>query len=185
MLLAVNVSNSQILLGGYDGSRLVFCARVHADRAWTADEYAVQFSRVLSLYGCEAAGIKGIIFSCVVPALAETVRRALAMLYRGRIYTVGPGLKTGLQMHMDDPAQLGGELVCCAVAARALGPLPCVAVLMDTAISMVALDKNGVLFQNGEKLIDDHTLVALTIMIAESNPEEKEMMISVIMNCLQ
>ena len=145
MLLAVNVSNSQILLGGYDGSRLVFCARVHADRAWTADEYAVQFSRVLSLYGCEAAGIKGIIFSCVVPALAETVRRALAMLYRGRIYTVGPGLKTGLQMHMDDPAQLGGELVCCAVAARALGPLPCVAVLMDTAISMVALDKNGVL----------------------------------------
>lgn len=47
------------------------------------------------------------------------------------------------------------------------------------------LDKNGVLFQNGEKLIDDHTLVALTIMIAESNPEEKEMMISVIMNCIK
>ena len=47
------------------------------------------------------------------------------------------------------------------------------------------LDKNEVLFKNGEKLIDDHTLVALTIMIAESNPEEKEMMISVIMNCLQ
>ncbi|MDE6566935.1 MAG: virulence RhuM family protein [Lachnospiraceae bacterium] len=46
------------------------------------------------------------------------------------------------------------------------------------------LDKNGVLFRAGEKLIDDHTLVALTIMIAESNPEEKEMMISVIMNCM-
>lgn len=46
------------------------------------------------------------------------------------------------------------------------------------------LDKNGVLFANGEKLIDDHTLVALTIMIAESKPEEKEMMISVIMNCI-
>ena len=47
------------------------------------------------------------------------------------------------------------------------------------------LDKNSVLFQNGKKLIEDHTLVALTIMIAESNPEEKEMMISVIMNCLK
>ena len=47
------------------------------------------------------------------------------------------------------------------------------------------LDKNGVLFKNEEKLIDDHTLVALTIMIAESNPEEKEMMISVIMNCIK
>lgn len=52
-------------------------------------------------------------------------------------------------------------------------------------IFLYFLDKNGVLFQNGGKLIDDHTLVALTIMIAESNPEEKEMMISVIMNCLQ
>lgn len=47
------------------------------------------------------------------------------------------------------------------------------------------LDKNGVLFMDGEKLIDDHTLVALTIMIAESKPEEKEMMITVIMNCLK
>ena len=47
------------------------------------------------------------------------------------------------------------------------------------------LDKNGVLFMEGEKLIDDHTLVALTIMIAESKPEEKEMMITVIMNCLR
>lgn len=47
------------------------------------------------------------------------------------------------------------------------------------------LDKNGVLFADGEKLIDDHTLVALTIMIAKSRPEEKEMMISVIMNCLK
>ena len=47
------------------------------------------------------------------------------------------------------------------------------------------LDKNGALFDDGKKLIDDHALVALTIMIAESKPEEKEMMISVIMNCMQ
>ena len=140
MLLAVNVSNSQILLGGYDGSRLVFCARVHADRAWTADEYAVQFSRVLSLYGCEAAGIKGIIFSCVVPALAETVRRALAMLYRGRIYTVGPGLKSGLAIRIDNPAQLGSELVCAAIGASETFQPPLVVITMDTAISMMAID---------------------------------------------
>lgn len=47
------------------------------------------------------------------------------------------------------------------------------------------LDKNGVLFTEGKKLIDDHTLVALTIMIAKSKPEEKEMMVTVVMNCLQ
>ena len=51
-------------------------------------------------------------------------------------------------------------------------------------IFLYFLNKNGVLFRDGEKLIDDHTLVALTIMIAESDPEEKEMMISVVMNCM-
>ncbi len=145
LLLAVNISNSQITLGGYEADRLLFCARVHTDRQWTSDEYAVQFSRVLTLYGYDASQINGVISSCVVPSLADTVRRALGILYAGRIYTVGPGLKTGLAMRMDDPAQLGGELVCCAVAARAVAPLPCVVVLMDTAISMVALDEKGVL----------------------------------------
>ena len=53
------------------------------------------------------------------------------------------------------------------------------------AIFLYFLDKNNALFKNEEKLIDDHTLVALTIMIAESNPEEKEMMVSVVMNCMK
>ena len=52
------------------------------------------------------------------------------------------------------------------------------------AMFLYFLDKNGVLFQEGEKLIDDHTLVALTIMIAESRPEEMEMMVTVVMNCI-
>lgn len=47
------------------------------------------------------------------------------------------------------------------------------------------MDKNNALFKNGEKIVEDHTLVALTIMIAQSNPKEKEMMISVIMNCIK
>ena len=53
------------------------------------------------------------------------------------------------------------------------------------AIFLYFLDKNNDLFKNEEKLIDDHTIVALTIMIAESNPEEKEMMVSVVMNCMK
>lgn len=53
------------------------------------------------------------------------------------------------------------------------------------AMFLYFLDRNGALFEDGQKLIDDHTLVALTIMIAESNPKEKEMMISVVMNCMK
>ena len=57
--------------------------------------------------------------------------------------------------------------------------------MYNSDTKMYFLDKNGVLFVNDKKLIDDHTLVALTIMIAESKPEEKEMIITVIMNCLK
>lgn len=53
------------------------------------------------------------------------------------------------------------------------------------AMFLYFLDKNGVLFREGEKLIDDHTLVALTIMIAESRSEEMEMMVTVVMNCIK
>ena len=53
------------------------------------------------------------------------------------------------------------------------------------AMFLYFLDRNGALFEDGQKLMDDHTLVALTIMIAESNPKEKEMMISVVMNCMK
>ena len=56
--------------------------------------------------------------------------------------------------------------------------------IADT-IFLYVLDKNGALFQDGKKLIDDHTLVALTIMIAESQPAEMEMMITVVMNCIK
>ncbi len=56
---------------------------------------------------------------------------------------------------------------------------------ISAAMFLYFLDRNGALFEDGQKLIDDHTLVALTIMIAESNPKEKEMMISVVMNCMK
>ena len=58
-------------------------------------------------------------------------------------YTVGPGLKTGLAIRMDDPSQLGSELVCCAVEVLAAYPHPCVIVSFDTATTMIALDEKG------------------------------------------
>jgi type III pantothenate kinase len=143
MILTLNVSNTTILLGAYADGQQRFCASLHTNLSKTADEYAAQFHAILALYGYTPAHIHGAILSCVVPSLLSRIRSALAHLYSGRIYTVGPGLKTGLTIRTDDPAQLGSELVCCAVAALALYTPPCIIISMDTAISITALDSRG------------------------------------------
>lgn len=145
MVLTVNVSNSNILLGVYEDGRQQFCAAMHTNLLKSADEYAVQMRSVLELYGARISEISGVILSCVVPSMLSCIRRALGHLYTGRIYVAGPGLKTGLSIRTDDPSQLGSELVCSAVAVLAQYTPPCVIISMDTAISMTALDSTGAL----------------------------------------
>ncbi len=145
MILTINVSNSNVLIGGYQNGERHFCSAMHTNVQKSADEYAVQLRALLSLYRITPSDLDGVILSCVVPALLGCIRKAVSHLYTGRIYTVGPGLKTGLQIRMDDPAQLGSELVCIAAAAQSLYPLPCIIISMDTATSFVVLDKKGTL----------------------------------------
>lgn len=145
MLLAVNISNSNILMGVYENGARKFCSSMHTNPAKSADEYAAQLGSVLALYGIQPAHLSGVIVSCVVPSMLQCIRGALGRLYAGRIYLVGPGLKTGLSIRTDDPSQVGSELVCCAVAALSMAAPPCVIVSMDTAISITALDRNGAL----------------------------------------
>ena len=145
MILTVNVSNSNILLGAYQDDKQCFCSSMHTNLLKSADEYAVQFGSVLSLYGAQPGDISGVILSCVVPSMLACVRKALNHLYTGRIYVAGPGRKTGLSIRTDDPSQLGSELVCSAIAVLADYPPPCVIISMDTAVSITALDNRGAL----------------------------------------
>lgn len=143
MILTVNVSNSNILIGAYQNNDLLFCARLHTSLLKTTDEYAAQLHSILSLYGYHATDITGAILSCVVPSLLSCIRNALKRVCLGRIYLVGPGLKTGLSIRTDDPSQLGSDLVCCAVAVLNDYSVPAVIISLDTAISMTALDQTG------------------------------------------
>ena len=145
MILTVNVSNSNVLIGGYKNGKRYFCSAMYTNVQKSADEYAVRLNALLSLYHISAEDIEGVIFSCVVPSLLGCIRKAVSHLYSGRIYIVGPGLKTGLQIRMDDPAQLGSELVCMAAAVHNQYTLPCVIISMDTATSFVVLDQKGTL----------------------------------------
>ncbi len=141
MILTVNIGNTHITVGGYEHDTLLFCGRLHSDPAATVEEYAIQLVNLLSaVRGCPRAQIEGGILGSVVPMLSGRVLAALRILCNARILTVGPGLKSGIKLRLDNPAQLGAELLCGAVAALAECPGPLVVISADTAISMMAVN---------------------------------------------
>ena len=141
MILTVNLGNTHITIGGYEHDDLKFCGRLHTDPAATVDEYGLRLLNLLSLHGASPEQIEGGILGSVVPALTGRVLAALQMLCPVRILTVGPGLKSGIRLRLDNPAQLGAELLCGAVAALAEGSGPLVVISADTAISLMAVNE--------------------------------------------
>ena len=141
MILTVNIGNTHITVGGYDHATLRFCGRLHSDPAATIDEYAIRRVNLLSLHGASPDQIEGAILGSVVPVLSGRVLAALSILCSARILTVGPGLKSGIKLRLDNPAQLGAELLCGAVAALAESTGPLVVISADTAISMMAVNE--------------------------------------------
>ena len=93
--------------------------------------------------GLDSAVIQGAILGSVVPAVTGQMLAALRGLGALRVLTVGPGLKSGLAIRIDDPAELGAELLCAAVGALRLGPPPVVLVCADTALSVMAVNAAG------------------------------------------
>lgn len=140
MILTVNIGNTHITVGGYEHDTLIFCGRLHSDPAATTDEYAIRLVNLLSLHSVSPAQIEGGILGSVVPVLSGRVLAALHILCKARILTVGPGLKSGIRLRLDNPAQLGAELLCGAVAALSESVGPLVVISADTAISMMAVN---------------------------------------------
>lgn len=143
MLLAVNVSNSNILLGVFRDNDLLFKACISTSLAKSVDEYAVGVSGVLALHNCQREDIHGVILSCVVPALSNTIKSALSYLYNCKVFTVGPGLKTGLKIKAENPTLVGASLVCQSVAILEKYPPPCLLISMGTALSIFAIDETS------------------------------------------
>ena len=143
MLLCLNVSNSNIVIGVFKEDSLFFKTSISANVEKTAAEYAAAFKSVFDLYDFDTNGITGVIVSCVVPALTATIKEALQFLYKGKIFVVGPKLKTGLKIKSENPSQIGASLICQSVALIDKHPMPCLLISMGTALSMFVLDKTG------------------------------------------
>ena len=143
MILTVDIGNTNVTIGGYDNDTLAFTARMATERSFTSDQYAVAVDALLRLKGVDLKQITGAAVSSVVPSVATAFSDALAALFGIRPICIGPGIKTGLNIRLDNPAQLGADLVAGCVGALAKYPMPCIVFDLGTATTAAVLDRNG------------------------------------------
>ena len=141
MILAVDIGNTHIVIGCIEGERILFVERLYTDTTKSELEYAISFKNVLEIYGIDRSGLKGGIVSSVVPPVTATLRNAAEKVTGREILVVGPGVKTGLDIRIDNPAQLGSDLAVGAVAAIEEYPCPLVIIDMGTATSFTVVNE--------------------------------------------
>ncbi|MBO5452627.1 MAG: type III pantothenate kinase [Clostridia bacterium] len=143
MILAVDIGNTNIVIGGFDGDELRFVSRIATNIKATEDEYAGKIRSVLNLHDVVKSDVKGAIISSVVPALNTIMKKAISFIYGVDSVMVGPGIKTGIKIHCDNPASVGADLICGCVAAHYLYGSPSLIIDMGTATKMMLMDKDG------------------------------------------
>lgn len=143
MILAIDVGNSDIVVGGYEDDQLYFTSRCGSDRRKTKDEYALIFKGILALYDIAPSKIQGGIISAVVPSLRTVIQKALEGLTDATFLIVGSGIKTGLNIRTDYPGELGSDLVAESVSAIAKYPKPIAIFDMGTATTVSVVDQSG------------------------------------------
>ena len=143
MILAIDIGNTNIVIGCVDGDKVVFTERTSTNRTATDLEYAVMVKTALNMNGVTHDRVEGAIISSVVPQITGTLKRAIEKYVGVTPLIVGPGIKTGLSIKIDNPAQLGSDLVVDAVAGMAEYPLPLILIDMGTATTFSVIDKKG------------------------------------------
>ncbi len=145
MILTVDIGNSNIVIGGVEEERIVFEARIRTDATKTSDEYAMDLKGLLDVQKVDPAAVEGAIIASVVPQVLNSLRTAIQKLTGKISLVVGPGLKTGLNIKIENPAQTGADLVVGCVAALREHKPPMIVVDMGTATTLVVLDEAGAL----------------------------------------
>ena len=145
MILTIDIGNSNIVLGVVDGDSIVFEARLRTDATKTSDEYCIDLKMILDVYNVSASKIEGAIIASVVPQVLNSMRTAVKKLTGKESLVVGPGLKTGLNIKIENPSQTGADLVVGSVAALREHKPPMIVIDMGTATTIVVLDETGAL----------------------------------------
>lgn len=143
MILAIDMGNTNIVIGCVDEEKVLFEERLATDLSKTELEYVVIFKTVLELYGIEKEKVTGAIISSVVPQLVNIIKSAVYKLIKVDPMVVGPGVKTGLNILMDEPRRVGSDLIVDAVAAINNYGTPVIVIDMGTATTMSVIDRKG------------------------------------------
>lgn len=141
MILAIDVGNTNIVIGCIDKEKCHFIERLSTVRIKTELEYAIDIKSVLDIYHICAEEIEGGIISSVVPQITTNIKLAAEKILKKEILVIGSGIKTGLDIRLDDPAQLGADLVAASVAGIAEYPVPLMIFDMGTANTVCVIDR--------------------------------------------
>lgn len=143
MILAIDMGNSNIVVGGLDDQKTYFEDRITTDDRKTSLEYAIMLKNILEIHKVKPRDIEGAIMSSVVPPLNATIASAVKKIIGKRPLLVGSGMKTGLNIKMDNPKTVGGDRIVAAVAAIANYEGPIIIIDMGTATTMDVVDRAG------------------------------------------
>ena len=140
MVLAIDVGNTNIVLGGFEGEEILFRERISTNHTATVLEYASMIKTAFEMYDISPKSVTGAIISSVVPNVTSTLRNAVKKYIGTDPLIVGPGIKTGLSIIIDNPAQLGSDLVVDAVAGLNEYTAPMIIIDMGTATTLSVIN---------------------------------------------
>jgi len=143
MLLAIDIGNTNIVIGGIKDDQIVFEARLATDRIKTSDQYGVEIKNILSLFDTTPEDIEDCIISSVVPPVFNSVCTGVIKVIRKQPLVVGPGIKTGLNIQVDTPSQVGSDRIVIAVAALAEYEPPLTLLDLGTATTIEVVGKGN------------------------------------------
>ena len=141
MILAIDIGNTNIVIGCIDENKTWFIERLSTDRSKTELEYAIVIKNVLDIYHIQSDDLEGGIISSVVPQITQIVRAAAEKILQKNILILGPGIKTGLNILVDNPAQTGADLIAATVGAISKYPVPQIIFDLGTATTVCVVDK--------------------------------------------
>ena len=139
MLFAIDVGNTNIVLGLFNGSELMQYWRMETDQKKSADEYGMLINQLMEFSGLGAVDVDDVIIASVVPSMSYTLQHLSQKYFNKRAIVVGPGIKTGLIVKYDNPKQLGADRIVNAVAAVELYPGPLIVIDFGTATTLCAI----------------------------------------------
>ena len=143
MLLTADIGNTNIKFGIFDGKELIRTLTISCNKAKTADEYGVELYSLIRVMGIHRDDFSGCIISSVVPIVTSCIDAAVRDILGIEPIILGPGVKTGLNIRIDDPSTLGADLVAACVAAGVSEKAPTIVISMGTATVWCVIDKDG------------------------------------------